>query len=189
MLLLVTAVVVIAWLAYNIFFRIQEAFEGNTVSVPYFFNIADVTSKGNKGNYTIPSFPPNATKINNIYLYACKKSGGDDNDPKTYTYINGPTIDAGSSTVQFRSPSYNERGQSIGTLNIISKPQPPTAKVNEDNTIFLPCNINQNGDIVGTRTHPGSKLQITNIGNDKFNGPKLSKQRNNVKVVITYAVS
>jgi hypothetical protein len=187
-LLLITAIVAITWLIYNTF-GIREYFSSNTIKQQYYFS-TDKAIKRQGGTYEIKTFPANATKINSIDFYTCTKSNGED-VPSSYTNkISGSTIDSPDkgTSVQFTSPSFNKKGQNIGTLSIHSNPK-AISSMNPKMSIALPCNINQKGEIAGTDSTPGSTLVIRGISNANFNNPNIrSKKQNNVMVDITYTV-
>ena len=189
MFLLLTATIVLVWLIYNVFFRIREAFGSSTLDMLYYFD-TDTVTKRQKGVYTVERFPDNVTAINKIKFFTRINSGGED-IPKTYpTEISGDTIDTGGTSVQFRSPSFNSKGQYKGFLSIHSNPT-RFRSMNTKNSIGLPCNITQQKTIMGTSTMPGSSvLQVSGISNANFNNPrKKSKYGNNVMMKINYELS
>jgi len=189
MFLLITGIVILAWLIYNIF-RIYEAFGSSTSDKLYYFDI-DTITKRQKGVYTVDSFPANATAINDIKFFTRIVSGGDDNrDAYSAKPISGDTIDTGGTSVQFRSPSFNSKGQYKGFLSIHGN-QKQISSMNTDNSIGLPCNITQQGTIMGTSKMPGSEvLQVSGISKANFNNPiKKSRKGNNVMMKINYKLS
>jgi hypothetical protein len=63
--------------------------------------------------------------------------------------------------------------------------------MNTDTSIGLPCNITQQGTIMGTSKMPGSEvLQVSGISKANFNNPiKKSRKGNNVMMKINYQLS
>jgi hypothetical protein len=122
--LIITAIITIAWIAYNL---LREPFE-NPTKTEYSYTKADI------GKYSIP-IPSDATSLQSIKIAICKKAGGKDDDPNSY----GPLMDAtagstiasnydgGKSTqkINFTSGNLIIRNPCFNTNNIANYSVPP----------------------------------------------------------------